>query len=243
MKKLPIQIVVALLCSYGFSQGAIKGTIPEWSGGSGQVGVMSMGPPEIVGSFDPQGNVEIPLKPNALAEVKKQVEEANQGSSGGWSASIPTVAERYACAGEGQEMEIEGGDQLITGLGGPMGFLLVNMEEKKRYGYLVIASSRDFVEAMEPYTFETGYSLEWYYVDQEATVKGYCSMPSYAVNQEDLYTKTTTYDLQLKKGWNIVRYEIQEVYTDGEGNSYIMNESYTTLDAMPDGVRFVFLED
>lgn len=242
MKKTSIALGILFIGFYGLAQDAIKGTIPGWSGGDGQVGVMSMGPPEIVGSFDAQGNVEIPLKPNALAEVKKQVEEANQGSSGGWSASIPTVAERFSCEGE-TGLAMEGGDQQITGLGGPMGFLLVNMEEKKRYGYLLIASSRDFVESMQPYTFKTGYSLEWYYVDEAAMVKGYCSIPSYAMNQEDLYTKTTTYDLNLKKGWNIVRYAIDEVYTDGEGNSYPMNESYTTLDTIPEGVGFIFLED
>lgn len=242
MKKFHILVFGMLAAMSAHSQQSIKGAIADWPGGSGQVGVMSMGPPEIVGTFDAQGNVEIPLQPDALNRIKKQVEEANQGSSDGWTASIPAVAERFSCDGE-TTLSMVGADQPITGLGGPMGFLLVNMDEKKRFGYLMIASSKDFVESMQPYNFKPGYSLEWYYVDEGAQVKGYCSIPSYAMNQEDLFTKTTNYDLDLKKGWNIVKYEIEEVYTDGDGNSYIMNESYTTLDAMPDGVGFVFLDD
>lgn len=202
---------------------------------------MAMGPPEIVGSFDAQGNVEIPLKPDMLSEVKKKIEEANKESSDGWKASLPTLGDRFSCFGE--ELEVVGADQPVSGLGGPMGFLLVNMDEKKRYGYLYIASSADFVESLVPYKFKPGYYLEWHYLDGEGSVKGSCNVESYAVNQKDLYTKTTTYDLDFKKGWNLVKYEINEVYTDGEGNSYPMQDSYTTMAAMPEGIEFVFIED
>ena len=241
MKKFVIAAWIFMFGFYSMAQGGIKGTIPGWSLGAGQVGVMSMGPPEIVGSFDAQGNVEIPLKPDALTEVKKQMEEANQGSTDGWTASLPMLGDRFSCFGGA--LEVTGGEQPITGLGGPMGFLLVNMDQKKSFGYLQIASSKEFVEGMQPYIFKPGYSLEWYYVEQDASVKGTCNMESYAVNQKDLYTQSTSYDLDLKKGWNLIRYEIHEVYTDGEGNSYPMQDSYTTLTAMPSGVQFVFLED
>ncbi len=223
------------------AQGTIKGTIPDWSGGSGEVAVMAMGPPEVLGTFDEKGNLEIPLKPNMLAEVRKQVEAANAESSDGWKASLKTLGDRFSCFGT--ELEVVNGDQPISGFPSMGAFSLVNMEQKKRFGYLMVGSSKEFAEGMVPYKFKPGYFLEWHFVEQPGSVKGMCSMESYAVNQKDLYTKTTTYDLDFKKGWNIVKYEIQEVYTDGEGNSYPMNDSYTVLDKMPGDVQFIFMED
>jgi len=241
MKTLPIQIFLALLSSYAFAQGAIKGTIPEWSGGPGEVAVMAMGPPQVLGTFDDMGNLEIPLKPDMLVEVKKQVEEANEGSSDGWKASLKTLGDLFSCSGG--DLEVINGEQPISGFPSMGAFMLVNMEQKKRFGYLMVGSSREFADGLVPYKFKPGYFLEWYFVEEPGSVKGECSMESYAVNQKDLYTKTTVYNLDLKKGWNIIKYEIQEVYTDGEGNSYPMKDSYSTIDSIPEEVRFIFMED
>ena len=241
MKKLPIRFFLAILSTCGFAQESITGTIPDWSGGSGEVAVMAMGPPQVLGTFDDMGNLEIPLKTDMLAEVKKQVEAANEGSTEGWKASLKTLGDSFSCSGG--ELEVVNGEQPISGFPSMGAFMLVNMEQKKRFGYLMVGSSKDFADGMVPYKFKPGYFLEWYFVEEAGSVKGNCSMESYAVNQKDLYTKTTTYDLELKKGWNIVKYEIHEVYTDGEGNSYPMNDSYSTIDSIPSEVKFVFMED
>lgn len=242
MKKLVFYVLTALLSTGALAQGSISSTIPGWPGGSGQVGTMSMmGPPEVLGTVDENGTVEIPLKADFLSEVREKLKEANASASDGWTASMNTLGKSFSCGAS--DLEVVNGDQPITGFPGMGGFVLFNMEEKKRYGYLVVGSSKDFVEAMVPYKFQPGYLLEWYYVDQDGSVKGNCEMESYAVNQKDIYTRTTTYDLELKKGWNIVKYEIEEVYTDGEGNSYPMKDSYNVLDKMPGDVQFVFLED
>ncbi|MDX1331393.1 MAG: hypothetical protein R3252_00065 [Robiginitalea sp.] len=241
MKNLYVQLLLALMTTCAVAQESIKGTIPDWSGGPGEVAVMAMGPPQVLGTFDDMGNLEIPLKPDMLAEVKKEVEAANAESTDGWKASLNTLADRFSCSGGA--LEVVNGDQPISGFPSMGAFMLVNMEEKKRFGYLMVGSSKDFADGMMPYKFKPGYFLEWYFVEEAGSVKGQCSMESYAVNQEDLYTKTTTYDLDLKKGWNIVKYEIHEVYTDGEGNSYPMNDSYSTIASMPEGVRFIFMED
>ena len=241
MKKLPIQFFLALFSAFAFAQGSITGTIPDWSGGSGEVAIMAMGPPQVLGTFDDLGNLEIPLKTDMLAEVKKQVEAANEGFTDGWKASLKTLGDSFSCFGG--ELEVVNGEQPISGFPSMGAFMLVNMEQKKRFGYLMVGSSKDFADGMVPYKFKPGYFLEWYFVEEPGSVKGDCSMESYAVNQKDLYAKTTTYDLELKKGWNIVKYEIHEVYTDSEGNSYPMNDSYSTIDAIPGDVQFIFMED
>lgn len=238
---MKITFFLAFLSTCALAQESIKGTIPDWSGGSGEVAVMAMGPPQVLGTFDDMGNLEIPLKPDMLAEVKKEVEAANEASTDGWKASLNTLGDRFACS-DG-ELEVVNGDQPISGFPSMGAFMLVNMEQKKRFGYLMVGSSREFADGMVPYKFKPGYFLEWYFVEEAGSVKGACSIESYAVNQKDLYTKTTTYNLDLKSGWNIVKYEIHEVYTDGEGNSYPMKDSYSTLASVPAQAQFIFLED
>lgn len=236
-------MAAALVGNAIYSQGAITGTIPNWSNGSGEVALVMMGPPKVLGTFDDQGRLEIPLPPDFLAQSIKEVEEANASASGGWKASLPTVAERYACSQGEWDINTSGADQPISGFPAMGGFDLVSMEREERLGYLMAASSREFAEGMEPYNFKPGYFLEWHFVEEPASVKGSCSSDAYAMNVEELYTATMEYDLDFKKGWNIVKYEILEVFTDREGNSYPMKEKYTVLDEMPADVQFIYLPE
>jgi hypothetical protein len=241
MKNILTLMAATLIGNALSAQGAITGTIPNWSNGSGEVALVMMGPPKVLGTFDDQGRLEIPLPPDFLAQARQEVEEANASASGGWKASLPTLGDRYSCTGG--DLEVTGGAQAISGFPAMGGFDLVSMEREERFGYLMAASSREFAEGMEPYKFKPGYFLEWHFVEEPASVKGTCSSEAYAMNVEELYTATMEYDLDFKKGWNIVKYEIMEVFTDREGNSYPMKEKYSVLGEMPADVQFIFLPE
>jgi hypothetical protein len=241
MKKILTLMAVAFIGNAIYAQGAITGIIPEWSNGSGEVALVMMGPPKLLGTFDEQGRLEIPLPPDFLAQARKEVEEANASASDGWKASLRTLGENYSCPGG--DLEVAGGDQPISGFPAMGSFDLVSMEREERFGYLMAASSRDFAEGMEPYKFIPGYFLEWHFVEEPASVRGTCSSDAYAMNAEELYTATMEYALDFKKGWNIVKYEILEVFTDREGNSYPKKEKYTVLGEMPADVQFIFMPD
>lgn len=241
MKIILALMAATLIGNAIFAQGAITGNIPDWPNGSGEVALVMMGPPVLLGTFDEQGRLEIPLPPDFLAQAQKQIEEANAAASGGWEASLPILGDRYSCPGGA--LEVTGGDQPISGFPAMGSFDLLSMEKEERYGYLMAASSRDFAEGMEPYNFKPGYFLEWHFVEEPASVKGSCSSDAYAMNAEELYTATMEYDLDFIKGWNIVKYEILEVFTDREGNSYPMKEKYTALGEMPADVQFIFMPD
>lgn len=122
-------------------------------------------------------------------------------------------------------------------------FGIINLEEKKDFGYLMFVSTREFARSLQPWKFKPGYYAQWYYINEDARVQGECSITSYAMNQEETYDHRTRYDLKLKAGWNVIKYEIEQVFTDKEGNSYPMEESYSVLPQLPSGAKMMYFPE
>lgn len=233
----------AVLHSSVFAQGAITGSIPQWSLGTGEV-VTGLMEPMVVGSVDADGNFSIPLKPGFMEEIRKQVEQQNAGASEGWTSSLLTVGQVFSCYGEG--LEVVNADQPMTRMTTMGVFNLVNMDEKKRLGYVMATSSEAFARGimeMGSFTFTEGYILDWVFVDQAASVRGSCATESYAVNQEEKYTRTTSYDLALRPGWNLIKYEISGLFSDRDGKTYPGEERYLTLSDLPADLKYVFFPE
>ena len=244
MKKLPTQFYFCLLTLLAgvqlSAQQSVTGSLPNWEYGSGNVftGLMT---PTKVGSLDDKGNFDMSLKPDYLSEVKEQIARENADDSRKWKSALMTLAKAYNCYTE--TVEVVNGDQPFTSLSTMGFFMLGNMEEKERFGDMMPATSKEFAQAFHnlgSYNFKEGYSLDWYFVEKEASVKGTCSMDSYAVNQEEMYTHTVHYDLDFKPGWNLVKYEIEEVFTDRDGKTYIKSDRYSIIPEIPSEIEFHF---
>jgi hypothetical protein len=116
------------------------------------------------------------------------------------------------------------------------------------YGYVMMTSSREFAEVLMSYGQENavkGYVLDWYYFEDDVSVTGSCDIESYTMTQkeEDVYVQKTNYDLQLKKGWNIVKYEYADLYEDSSGKIYPKVINYETIDAIPEETGFYFFSE
>lgn len=68
-------------------------------------------------------------------------------------------------------------------------------------------------------------------------------MDSYPVNGDQMYTRNTSYNLDLKPGWNLIKYEISEIFTDEGGKTYPVRESYTSISELPSDLQYVFLPE
>lgn len=223
-------------------QETISGHIEGWTQGTGELytGVFSL---TQVGAIDAKGDFEIPLKPDYLSEVKKQMEAENSNPDRKFSSQLMTLGESCQCA-KGT-VELVNGDQEITTLA-ILGFMVANMENKKKFGRLIPASSKDFAEGyskLGAYEHQTGFAVDWYYVDKPGVAKGDCAMDSYPVHGEQMYTRSTSYNLDLKPGWNLIKYEISEIFTDEGGKRYPVRESYTSISEIPSEMQFVFLPE
>ena len=223
-------------------QETISGSIDGWSRGAGEVyaGVFTL---TEVGSIDDSGNFEIALKPGYLAEVKKKMEAENSNPDRKFTSQLMTLGESCQCA-QGN-VELVNGDQELTTLA-VFGFMLGNMENQEEFGTLVPASSKDFAEGyikLGSYENTVGYAVDWYYVDKPGVAKGECSVDSYPVNGDEMYTRNTSYNLDLKPGWNLVKYEISEIFTDEGGKTYPVKESITSISEVPSGLQYVFIPE
>ena len=233
---------LAIFTLQGRAQETISGSIDGWSQGAGEVysGVFTL---TEVGSIDDSGNFEIALKPGYLAEVKKKMEAENSNPDRKFTSQLMTLGESCQCA-QGN-VELVNGDQELTTLA-VFGFMLGNMQNQEEFGTLVPASNKDFAEGyikLGSYKNTVGYAVDWYYVDKPGVAKGECSVDSYPVNGDEMYTRNTTYNLDLKPGWNLVKYEISEIFTDEGGKTYPVKESITSISEAPSGLQYVFIPE
>jgi hypothetical protein len=225
------------------AQESIRGTIPGWSLGKGEV-VTGLREPIVVGSVDAAGTFVIPLRPDFMETLKIQVESDDPEKSGGWKSSLLSLRQVFSCYGE--DIEVVNGNQPVTRMSSMGVFNLVNMAEKKRLGYLIAASSQDFANGlmeMGGFTFKKGYFLDWIYIDEPGSVSGSCTTESYAVNQEEKYARTTHYDISMKPGWNLVKYEILDLFSDRDGKTYPSEERFVSLDELPADMEYIFFPE
>lgn len=243
MKSIYIVGALFLFFQVSFSQSVFKGTLDEWNGDTGEI-IVGFMDPTIIGHVDNAGHFEIPLVLDYLEEAKKQVEDENKNSKDGWSTSLITLEKAFSCYTD--SLSIQNGDKPIGKLSMMGVFTLVNMEKKKRFGSFMVASSKEFAESIldyAAYQVQKGYYLDWYFVDEDGSVNGNCTIDSYALNQEEMYTSVTHYNLQFKKGWNILKYEVTELFTDRDGHTYPQEVTYSVLEEVPDGTVYAFLLD
>ena len=66
MKRMLTLLAIAFIGNALWAQGAITGSIPDWTRGSGEVALVMMGPPKVLGTFDAQGRLEIPTPARAV---------------------------------------------------------------------------------------------------------------------------------------------------------------------------------
>ena len=77
-----------------------------------------------------------------------------------------------------------------------------------------------------------GYFIDWFYFVEPRQFIGISTTESYAVIQEETYNARTAYQLEFKKGWIIVQYEIAKIFTDKKGLTQALKTNYKTLDKL-----------
>ena len=108
---------------------------------------------------------------------------------------------------------------------------------------LSLGSSREFITSyfsLGKKDFVTGYYIDFYYVNEDASVKGVCKTESYTLDMQNTFFLTHVYDIDLKKGWNIVKIAVTEVYEDQEGHVRPLSYEMITLEKLPEDVQFIF---
>ena len=84
-----------------------------------------------------------------------------------------------------------------------------------------------------------GYYLQWFFVENDASAIGECVIPTYTGNGDENYNNTTQVNLKLEKGWNIIKYDITEIFTDVNGKTSASKIEITTVAEIPSDLKWV----
>jgi len=242
MKYIYSIIGTLFFMSIAIGQEAIEVQLKEYNAGKADIITGITGPIKI-GTINDDGIIKIPLDNSYKDKLIASIDSDNAGSSD-WKTSLPTVQRSYGNCATG-EVNIEGGEQIMIALGTVGMFSIANMEERKVYGKIMFASNQEFAEAFlafGKFKVKKGYQLDWLYFEKEATVEGSCSLESYTSNMEEKYNYVTEYSLDFKPGWNLVKYEILEVFTDSDGNQYTSHDRSTVIDDIPKDVQICYIK-
>jgi hypothetical protein len=240
MKYIYAIIGTFFFMSIATGQEAIEGQVTDYTNGKAEI-VGGIRTPIPIGTINEDGTFIIPLDKSYKDQLIASIETHNESRSD-WKTTLPSVERSYGNCTTGS-ISIEGGDQIMIGIGTFGMFSVANIEEQKLYGKIMFASDQEFAEAFisfGQFKANEGYQLDWLYFEEEASVKGSCSL-EFLPNDEEKFNQVSDYDLEFKPGWNLVKYEILEVFTDRDGKQYIQHERSTVIDEVPEDVQICFI--
>jgi len=223
------------------AQESIQGVIPEWNFGEGDV-ITGFREPMKIGTVSPEGAFTIPLIPDFIQKRKEEIDKNPPVSSA--DKTSPFIDLDRVFRRRGGSIVLENAIQPVGSLSNVGVYGIGNMEGQELYGLMVAASSEAFAESvmsMPSFEFTPGFLIDWYYVDEAATIKGVTTEESLGVDQKQTFINTMEYDLAFQPGWNIVKYEILSVFEDSGGRTYPMEERYVSLTSFPEDMEFVFI--
>jgi len=235
----------------------ISGTISNYEGEKGTITENNFwtGEKTTIGTIDKDGNFTIPLDQDYFNTVKKKmnVEEENMpkggeiryhrvntvftcGSEGfGYKNTIEnsndsTSVITYPRYNENNQATFTNGETIISKL--PV--LYVTDNQGNSHSLLYAASTPALATSSDFGVFEKGFYLEWIFVEQHSKVTGECAILTGSDNEVD-FVSTTTTNIELQKGWNIIKYTISEVLTSSEGEAMA---KISTISELPNDLKW-----
>ncbi|WP_224485061.1 hypothetical protein [Robertkochia aurantiaca] len=233
-------IPLLLISLSGFSQEKFEGKLDKYDQEAGDIYIGFMDP-VVVGTIDASGAFEIPLDQTI---IEKSLASFDTAEKDGWTATLRTTGGHYTCNGD--TLDIAHPEQTLFTMAFQGSYGIADVDEEKPLGAFMAVDSPEFARAFSMIGQEdmiSGYYLDWYYFEQPFTVDTECVFERYAYNQEDVYEVKTIYDLDFKAGWNLVRYQVEEVYSDPDGPDMPRVIRYSTMDNMPDDVVFHYISE
>lgn len=224
------------------AQESFSGTLKGWSNGKADI-VSIKGEPVPIGEIDKKGEFTISLNHKIIDEFNSTMEVTNSNSSSG-SVRFMTIERAFSCYYD--SLSVNNGDQKIITLETFGGYPLVDLKNEKSYGSFIAANSKEFADAYRSFGQKNavkGFYLSWFYLEKEARVKGDCPTKTYALNQEEFYQRIISYQLDFKKGWNLVKISADETFTDRDDKTYVSKWTYKTISSIPENLQYIYFPE
>ncbi|WP_276390453.1 hypothetical protein [Eudoraea chungangensis] len=238
MKTTLLSFASLFICVILNAQNSLSGTLADWDNPKAEI-ITGMHKPLAIGDIDDKGNFLIELDAALAQSIRKDIKGFNEASDE-WKTSLNSIDQSFKCHTE--TVETLNGEQLILSLTTFGMFNIADIPAQKMYGSFMMVNSKSFAEGVKAfgkYQNKEGYYIDMYYFEEAATVKGSCGMDSYTISGE-MYEAKNVYELNFKPGWNIVQYQVTEIFRDKDGLTYEKTIVWKTLDKLPKDLQFVY---
>ena len=241
----------------------IMGTIANYENGEGTITANDFwtGDKTTIGTLATNGNFTIPLDQDFFTTVKKKMAAEEKNKPKGGVINYHRVNTVFTCGSEGfgYKNTTENINDSISVTNYPryaetnyatfknaesiiLKLPLLNLTDKKgdSHGLLYAASSLEIAEWLGSGGMGDiikGYYLEWIFVENSAAVQGICAIPTSTNNGEE-YTDTTKTNLELQKGWNIIKYDVTDVFTSTDRQTKAAMTKITAISKIPEDLKW-----
>lgn len=236
---LLLSLSILILHLVSVAQGTLSGIISDYTDGKGLIisNDIVTGDKYTWGTIDEDGLISVPLSGSFLDDIKKMAAKAQKKAPRGFTLKLPTVEDTFTC--RYPDIEFENPGYFVSGLPD----LILSDNKKKAENGRVYAVNNpviaNWLHNDQKGDIELGYYLMFYFSEDKASAKGTCMTSNYTGLGDENYDKFMLYDLELEKGWNIVQYEIEEVFESKNGGVFPEVIKVTKLENLPDDLTWV----
>lgn len=221
------------------AQETLSGIISDYSDGKGLIISHDIvrGDNYTWGTIDDDGLISVPLSDSFLDEIKKMAAKAQKKAPRGFTLKLPTIEDTFTC--KYPDVKFENPGCLVSGL---PDLMLTDNKKKEENGRIYAVNNpviANWLHNNQKGDVGLGYYLMFYFSEDKASAKGTCMNSNYTGLGDENFDKFMLYELELDKGWNIVQYEIEEVFESRNGGVFPEVIKVTKLENLPDDLTWV----
>ncbi|HKL37182.1 MAG TPA: hypothetical protein VJ899_12890 [Salegentibacter sp.] len=243
MKTINLILIACFLFGLNVqSQEVIEARLENWEYGEADLGVIDFitGEAQKFGSIDEDGNIQIKLESNFLQKMKEQMEKEQEKAPKGWKAALKNVSGTFDCFLD--DLTYTNGEANLSSL--PK-HLVVYRDKEEILGGLMAASNKpiaNYYYSAGELNCKTGKYLEWTYLEKPAMVKGTCTTKNFTRIEGESFEAKRDYSLDLKEGWNLIEYNITEVFEGATGKVQPKTTKIQRIENIPSNVNWYFVQ-
>ncbi|AGC78651.1 hypothetical protein LX97_02588 [Nonlabens dokdonensis] len=213
----------------------LKGTVSNHNGMAGDINIMGyFVQPEFYGALNQDGSFEIRLPEDFDKITTKAFNTYNSSDVADYQLNYNTALESFPNAAN---VSFSGKESRLAYVGKYYRF---EVNTGDRSAYLYPASSENFVKYVvgtKDAVPETGFNYYYIYAKEPFSIDGNTTYDNlFEDGTEEVYTRTDHYDLNIKKGWNLLRYEINQLEESSSGTQEIAETTVSNaeLNSIPE---------
>ncbi|BAO56717.1 hypothetical protein [Nonlabens marinus] len=218
----------------------LTGTLTQWDQGAASVNGMGFFvEPHIIGYINPNGELSIQLPDHFLKMTQDAFAKANSQEGAPYEMMIPTARESFQ---QTEGLSFQGAEVPLALAGKYYGFEVLQNDAASTA--IFAASSEAFMQHLlypSQHQAVEGWLYYFLYAEKPVRLNGTSAVENlFSNDNEDSYSSSITYQVDIQQGWNIVKYEVKEIVQSPDAKYNADSKVIiSTVDALPTGLEWI----